>query len=116
MTILFWLIVKHFICDYPLQMFPYMYQNKGTYGHVGGILHASIHAVGTLIILNFFSPHHAVFWALLDGVIHYHIDWAKMNIGKKFNLKPDNNEWFWVLLGADQLLHYLTYFLIAVNI
>jgi hypothetical protein len=36
------------------------------------------------------------------------IDWAKMNAGNLYNLKPDNSEWFWILLGFDQLLHHLT--------
>ena len=26
-----------------------------------------------------------------------------------YNLKPDNSEYFWMLLGFDQLLHQLTY-------
>ena len=47
-------------------------------------------------------------YALIDAVIHYHIDWAKMNAGKHYNLKADNSEWFWILLGFDQFLHHLT--------
>lgn len=38
--LLFWLFTKHFIVDFPLQAFPYQYQNKGTYGHPGGLLHS----------------------------------------------------------------------------
>ena len=52
-------------------------------------------------------------FALADAVIHYHIDWAKMNTSQRFNLKPDNSDWFWILLGFDQLLHHLTYFAIV---
>jgi len=33
-----------------------------------------------------------------------------MNASKRYDLKPDNSEWFWILLGFDQLLHHLTYF------
>jgi hypothetical protein len=47
--------------------------------------------------------------AAAGGVIHYHIDWAKMNVNKKFNLGPTTSEWFWQTLGVDQLLHTLTY-------
>lgn len=46
--------IKHFICDFPLQAFPYQYLNKGTYGHPGGLIHATIHYIGTYIILSFF--------------------------------------------------------------
>jgi hypothetical protein len=99
-------IIKHFICDFPLQ-FPIHYLNKGTYGHRGGIYHAAIHGFGTLLIAFYFDL--PLYFALLDMVVHYHIDWAKMNLNKYWKLKPDNSEYFWWLLGVDQLLHYLTY-------
>lgn len=109
------LFTKHFICDFPLQASPWMYKNKGTYGHPGGIQHALIHCGGTAVVLyslgvegNIGAP-----LAILDGIAHYHIDWAKMNLGARLNLKPDNSEWFWILLGFDQYLHALTYFAIA---
>jgi Protein of unknown function (DUF3307) len=107
---LFWLFAKHFICDFPLQSFPWMYRNKGTYLHWGGIVHASIHALGSLIVLAPFIGGQAFIYALIDMLVHYHIDWAKMNISHNYNLKADNSEWFWILLGFDQWLHHLTYF------
>ena len=112
--LLFWFIIKHFVCDFPLQANKWFYNNKHIYGHPGGIAHAGIHALGTLLVFTFalfgiISSLDVWILAIMDGVIHYHIDWAKMNIGKKFNLKPDNSEWFWILLGLDQLLHYMTY-------
>ena len=110
---LLWLFVKHFICDFPLQAFAWMYRNKGTYGHVGGLTHASLHGLGTFAVLVFWLGADAGTYALADAVIHYHIDWAKMNVSKKLDLRSDNSEWFWILLGFDQLLHHLTYFAIV---
>jgi hypothetical protein len=105
------LFIKHFICDFPLQMFPWMYLNKGRYLHPGGIVHAGVHGIGTLIVLSFFFEIKlSIFYALIDMLVHYHIDWAKMNLSRHYDLKPNNSEWFWVLLGLDQLLHHLTYF------
>jgi len=107
-------ILKHFIADFPLQS-QRMINDKGTYGARGGIDHAATHATLTLIILLFWIPFYqpwgllAVAMAVLDGLVHYHIDWAKMNLGK--GLTPDDR-CFWTLLGVDQLLHYLTYILI----
>jgi hypothetical protein len=104
--------LKHFICDFPLQP-AYQYKNKGTYGHLGGIVHAGIHAIGTFIVLLAFIPfgHGTIaIMALIDGLVHYHIDWAKMNVNSYCKLTPTNSEFFWHLLGLDQLLHYLTYF------
>ena len=101
------LITKHFIVDFPLQQ-AYQYTNKGTYGHPGGILHAGLHGIGTFLCLMVFSPF-AVLFAFVDMIIHYHIDWAKMNINSKLGWGPTTHEQFWWLMGLDQLLHYLTY-------
>lgn len=109
MELLLFLQIKHFICDFPLQAFPYQYTNKGKYGHPGGLIHSGIHAIGTFLIFMFVNFGTALAFAFADFLIHYHIDWAKMNINKKFGFKPDNSEWFWILLGIDQLLHQLTY-------
>lgn len=113
-TLLLMFMIKHFICDFPLQACPYMYKNKGTYGHFGGIFHALVHSYGTFMVLTYPGlniPNNIITGlCMLDLVLHYHIDWAKMKIGIKFNLKPDNSEWFWILLGFDQLLHFLSYY------
>jgi hypothetical protein len=107
------LFIKHFICDFPLQMFPWIYQNKGRYLHPAGIIHAGIHGVGTFVVLSFFIEIKlSIFYAIIDMLLHYHIDWAKINISRHYDLKPNNSEWFWILLGLDQLLHHLTYFAI----
>ena len=99
--------VKHFIADFLLQ-FPYMLGQKGTYGADGGIHHAAVHATFTFLILVFFahSANDVIMLALADGVIHYHIDWAKQQLNK--GMSPADRM-FWVWMGADQGLHYLTY-------
>ena len=103
--------VKHFICDFVLQ-FPYMLQGKGSYGARGGIDHALVHAAGTFVILLILINHSlagfiaACILAVFDGVIHYHIDWAKQQLNKGLTVA---DRMFWVWFGADQGLHYLTY-------
>ena len=88
-----------------------MYRNKGTYLHLGGITHAAIHGMGTVLALAAFSSGGLlIYCALADFLVHYHIDWAKMTVNKRYNLQPNNSEHFWLLLGFDQLLHHLTYF------
>lgn len=103
------LIVKHFLVDFPLQS-AYQVQHKGTYGHPGGLLHATLHGVGTYLVLVWITPI-ALIFAILDSVIHYHIDWIKMQFNRMMNLSPQD-PMFWWALGADQLLHYLTYVVI----
>lgn len=112
MYILLALTLKHFICDFPLQVWPYMYLNKGTYGHPGGVLHSLIHVFGTVIALCWFISDWFLIiqLAIVDGSIHYHVDLMKVKITRYYNLKPDNSQWFWILLGIDQTLHFLTYY------
>lgn len=102
------LFTKHFIVDFPLQG-PYQWMNKGTYGHMGGITHAVLHGSFTLMCFSMFAPIAAYYLAVIDAVIHYHIDWAKMNINAKYGWKADQHPQFWWLLGLDQFLHALTY-------
>lgn len=103
------LIIKHFLADFVLQTNS-MVMEKGTYGAIGGIQHSAIHAgLTALIFLTILTDASTVvLLAFIDGVVHYHIDWAKMNINRRRNLTPaDEAFWFW--LGLDQLMHYLTY-------
>lgn len=106
--LLAFLFIKHFVVDFPLQK-PYQYLNKGTYGHFGGILHSSLHGLFTALVFWFVAPLSCIWLGLMDALIHYHVDWAKVQINKQCGWGPTTHEEFWWLLGADQLLHALTY-------
>lgn len=113
--ILAWLLVKHFVCDFPLQSHPFLRDHKGEYGALGGISHALIQGAGSLIVfvlLPEIDIETALKFAALDVVIHYHIDWLKVQVNKKMKLGPNSNG-FWILFGFDQLVHHMTYVLIA---
>ena len=101
------MLTKHFVADFPLQN-KYQYLNKGTYFHLGGVLHSGLHGLFTFVIFIFFTPF-SIAYALVDFVMHYNIDWIKVNINKKLGYTPTDHEEFWWLLGADQYLHQLTY-------
>ncbi len=116
-------IVKHFICDFPIQIqTPWMFLNKGIYGHLGGIAHAAIHMSASypiLVVFMMLSPlpedylrqDLGLFYGLLlfEGLVHYHMDWFKMWwVGRK-GYYPDVHPQFWTWLGIDQMVHYLTY-------
>lgn len=105
------LIVKHFICDFVLQTNKMIFE-KGTYGAKGGIQHALEHTIGTAVVLSFFfySVWAVIVIALVDGVLHYHIDWTKQNFGGHYDPRDKG---FWIWLGADQMCHYLTYVFIV---
>ena len=108
--ILVLLFTKHFIVDFPLQT-PYQYQNKGSYGHPGGLLHSIQHGLGTYAILMWITPL-AYLFAIADFIVHYHIDWAKVKLTNHFQLTPENPR-FWTLLGLDQYLHAMTYIIMV---
>jgi hypothetical protein len=108
LIIILLLFTKHFIVDFPLQT-KFQWSNKGTYGHPGGILHAGLHGLGTYLCVVWYAPVAAVYFCVADMLIHYHIDWAKMNLNAKFSWGPNTHEQFWWLLGLDQYLHALTY-------
>jgi hypothetical protein len=88
--------------------YDYMLREKGIYGATGGVHHALVHASWTFLILVFFC-HDAnliIGLAFLDFAIHYHVDFIKQQLNCGLTPKDRN---FWIWLGLDQALHYLTY-------
>lgn len=108
-------ILKHFICDFLFQSC-WMCENKGTYGHKGGLMHAFYHIFGTLIIMMMFMQITGIFFTasvfglvlLAEFIIHYHLDWFKAYTCKRRSITPENPK-FWWFFGFDQMLHYLSY-------
>jgi hypothetical protein len=106
------LFIKHWFADFVVQ-FDYMVQEKGTYGADGGVHHMLIHTILTYIIVwALFNPALAILASTIDGIVHYHIDWLKMNISRWRQLTIRDWE-FWMWLGADQLAHALTYIVLT---
>jgi hypothetical protein len=101
--------VKHFICDFVLQT-AYIYRNKGIYGHPAGFIHAGLHAVTSLpaILLLTRSGGLITTLVLAELAIHYHVDWLKLYIDHRFGFTVEKSA-YWMVFGADQLAHQLTY-------
>ena len=100
---------KHFLCDFVLQSI-WQVSNKGNYGHIAGIIHAGLHAIGSIHALLILTQSPVFIAALCLGefVIHYHTDWSKARIDAKLELT--DKEWaYWVIFGAYQFVHQLTY-------
>lgn len=112
-TLLFWSLVlfqvKHFLCDFVLQT-AYLYRNKGTYGHRAGFIHAGLHAIGSLPAILILTRAGGLIAALvlIEFVIHYHVDWLKINIDRRFKLTMQQSA-YWMVFGTDQMIHQLTY-------
>jgi len=101
--------IKHFVCDFVLQT-AYLYRNKGIYGHPAGFIHAGLHAAGSLpaiLILSHSAGLVAVILAV-EFLVHYHVDWLKLYLDKHYRLGI-NQSIYWMIFGADQLIHQITY-------
>ena len=103
------LFIKHWYIDFVNQSEAEV-KGKGTYGEAHGLMHSIKHGVATMLIMYWFvyDPMIAIELGFMDFVLHYHIDWAKININKKFSYTIENPK-FWLWLGADQLAHSITY-------
>ena len=104
------LSVKHTIGDFFLQT-SYQYLNKGIYGHRGGLIHSGLHALLTIPVFLVLPPSSALLAiAIIAGefVVHYHLDWSKEQMIKRYKL-TQTDPWFWHLFGLDQLGHMMTY-------
>lgn len=129
------LAVKHLVCDGPLQSAA-MVRNKGIFLNWTGMLHSIYHAMGTffmvLIATAVFAQDGfqnllalASILALLDLLIHYTVDYTKVNVGDKhgwsrLHTLPEGttgvlvtNVRFWWAFVADQCAHFATYALLA---
>jgi hypothetical protein len=84
---------------------------KGVWLNPVGISHTVDHVYCSLIVLIIFSifvtlnPAIIVTTVLIEGIIHYLVDFTKVKHGCKDNTKPI----FWTQFGLDQLAHQLTY-------
>ena len=104
--------VKHWYIDFVDQSNEEV-ASKGKYKEWLGIRHSLKQGIGTYICIALIVG--AEFWifalilALIDFVVHYHIDWLKMNYGNRDITTPA----FWNHLGLDQMAHQITYIFIA---
>lgn len=109
LTVVVGLQIKHLVVDFFLQT-PYMYLNKGTFGHPGGIVHSAFHAIVTMAILLSLPITYG--WLLLIGlvefVIHYMMDWFKVWHCRRRDYNPQTPR-FWEWLGIDQFVHQVNY-------
>lgn len=101
--------LKHFACDFVFQT-AYIVRHKGIYGHSAGIIHAGLHALGSLpaiLLLTDAATLVAVIVAV-EFLVHYHVDWLKLFIDRRGNLDMSQGT-YWMVFGADQLIHQMTY-------
>jgi hypothetical protein len=119
-TILLLLLLelKHWYADFKIQTYAQTVR-KGIYQDPIGISHSLDHLIGTLVVLFVFSmliqpisPGLAVVLAVVEAIIHYHIDWTKV----KFGCGDPKSPKYWNHFGLDQMAHKVCYLLMAYSI
>lgn len=101
--------VKHLLCDYVIQT-RYQVDNKGYYGHIGGLIHAGWHVLFSLPVLLLLTRQPTLIAVVLLGefVLHYHTDWLKAQVTRTRNWN-ESDPIYWVAFGTDQFIHQVTY-------
>ncbi len=110
LALLVLLQIKHWYADFVIQTYMQTVK-KGVWLDPIGISHSLDHVCSTLVIFMVFNIFHPIsalsiiVLSLIEGIIHYTIDFVKVKYGCKDNTKP----LFWNQFGMDQLAHQLTY-------
>lgn len=120
--------LKHFIADYPLQGKFMLGKFKPYPACILPLLsHGLVHGVFTFLIALYFKDlNTSLMLGALDMAIHSGVDYVKANpeLGGSFKaLTKDtfptatpeqvkSNTLFWWSLGADQMAHHLTHYLL----
>lgn len=112
MEILLLLLIKHAIADLGLQ--GYIEGTKDKYFSAKLWIHGLHHGIGTFIVLAIcqIDGLTAISLAFLDIFLHCQIDYIKTRYITRRNINFETRE-FWWIQAVDQILHYLTYFLLV---
>jgi hypothetical protein len=114
LLLLLLLQIKHWYSDFKVQTYQQTVK-KGIYADPVGISHSLDHIYTSMIVLLVFCFYKVlpagdiVVVSILEGIIHYHIDWVKVRFGCKDHTQP----LFWNQFGLDQLAHQVTYLAMA---
>jgi hypothetical protein len=110
--------VKHYYADFVIQTHKQVVQ-KGIYRDWVGISHSLDHVWTSMITLFIFdqlvfaiNPLVVLLLPVIEGIIHYHIDFIKVKHGSK----DMTSSWYWNHFGLDQLAHQMTYLLMSIYI
>ncbi len=110
LLLLLLLQIKHWYADFKIQTYMQTVK-KGIWLNPVGVSHSLDHTAASLTALLIgglflsLNPWTIVWVCLVEGILHYIIDFIKVKYGCKDNTKP----LFWNQFGLDQLAHQLTY-------
>lgn len=114
--------VKHFLADYPFQNEYMLGKFRERDWALPLFAHCAVHGLLTFCITAWFGLGQALIFAVFDICVHFIMDRIKADKKLLGRFKPltaetyptanyeqkKHNFYFWVLLGADQLVHHIT--------
>ena len=112
--ILFVLIIKHCIVDLGIQSHFLWGKTQNKINYFGCHSHYLHHAIGTFIAFILFTDiKTALLATAIDYIVHWHVDFTKHNINTYLDLTRKDKLYWWTAT-IDQLLHFLTYYLLVI--
>ena len=109
LMLFFLLFTKHFYVDFINQTYEEV-KCKGIFGNFTGTKHSIKQGLATgWVLFPFVDPILLFIIVYIEIHVHYLIDYFKARYG----LSDVSDKKFWVQLGCDQYLHYLTYLAIV---
>lgn len=99
---------KHFLADFVFQTEYMDRKNTATHWELPLLCHCLVHGILTFFVVSRYGTTLALQIALVDVAAHFFIDAIKLHIRIDVNKKS-----YWFVFGADQFLHYLTYFVVV---
>lgn len=116
-TIAFLLLcIKHFIADLYLQAIYIKPSLKYIYFDVKSHKHYAHHAALSAVV---FGVCWGWWWVaavafVVDYITHWHVDFGKTRIARYLEwTEQSNRKGYWVLQTADQILHFLIYYVMV---
>ena len=102
--ILIYILLIHFLADFALQTHEQASlkstNNTMLFYHV--LTYSLTWLLGTIALLGWYS----ILFAFITFIVHFSTDYVTSRVVKKFFDKQDFHNGF-VMIGADQILHYL---------
>ena len=105
LSILCLLFIKHWYVDFVSQTKEHV-NGKIVYGDLKGIEHSLWHGILTALIFGLVVPIQlSLVLGLVDMMLHYHIDYAKI----RYEARTTSETKKWAYFGLDQCAHQITY-------
>lgn len=109
------LAIKHYVCDFILQN-KWMAIGKGSVDREtwvpAVILHGWVNGLGTILVLGITGYMEWWHLGMIEVIFHAGVDRIKAVYNKNI---PCNEKKYWIVLGADQLIHRIWDYVIVVG-